>query len=501
LPDNLPLELSSFVDREREVAEVRRLLGDNRLLTLTGPGGCGKTRLALAVASEVAGDVEDGAWWVGLAPLSDQNLISQAIAQALKVREQPGFSLTETLADSLREKRLLLVLDNCEHLIEACARFAHTMLSSCRRLRILATSRETLGVAGEADWRVPSLTVPEVDHPPSVEDAAHYEAIRLFVERARSKLSSFSLTLENARAVAEVCRKLDGIPLAIELAAARVPMLSVERISERLENPLELLSAGDRTAEPRQRTLRATLQWSHELLSEPEQVLFRRLSVFAGGWTLDAAEAVCAGEGIEREEVLNLLSRLGDKSLVVAGAGGPKGALRYRMLEPVRQYARELLEESGEAGRLREQHAGHYLALAEEAQPELKGAKQGEWLGRLEREHGNLRTALGWSVDGGVCRTRIALGGGARAVLVGTRIPERGARMAGEGSRRKWRVAGVSAGEGAERGRLVGALARRPRAGGGAARRRLGFFQRAGRRAGHRHYAGQPGAYGAAPGR
>ena len=409
-PTNLPLELSSFVGREKEVAEVKRLLGDNRLVTLTGPGGCGKTRLALAVAFEVVEDFGEGAWWVGLAPLSDPTLVPQAVAQALEVHEQPGFSLTETLADALRNKRLLLILDNCEHLIEACARFAHTLLTSCRHLRILATSRETLGVAGEADWRVPSLTLPEVERPPSVDDAVHYEATRLFVERARSRLSTFSLTPENAQAVAEVCRKLDGMPLAIELAAARVAMLSVEQISERLEDPLRLLSAGDRTAEPRQRTLRATLEWSHELLSEPERLVFRRLSIFAGGWTLEAAEAVCAGEGLEEEDVLELLSRLGDKSLVVAEVGS-EDAVRYRMLEPVRQYAWKLLEDSGEAEQVRERHATYYLELAEEAEPELKGARQGEWLGRLEREHGKLRTALGWSIEGGDADLGLRLAG------------------------------------------------------------------------------------------
>jgi predicted ATPase/DNA-binding CsgD family transcriptional regulator len=398
-PNNLPLELSSFVGREKEVAEVTRLLENTRLLTLTGSGGCGKTRLALAVATGMAKQFEDGAWWAGLASLSDPDLIAQAVAHVLGVREQPHLPLTETLADSLRKRQLLLVLDNCEHLIETCARFAQRMLLSCPRLQILATSREALGVVGEATWRVPTLTVPERDHPPSVEDAAHYEAIRLFVERARSKLSTFSLRPENASAVARVCCELEGVPLAIELAAARVPILSVEQIAKRLKSPLALLSAGERTAEPRQRTLRATLAWSHELLSDPERVLFRRLSIFAGGWTLEAAETVGPGEGVEQGVILDLLSGLVDKSLVVAEAGS-EDALRYRMLEPVRQYARELLEESGEAERVRERHATYYLELTERAEPELRGPEQLVWLELLGVELDNLRVAVGWSIEG-----------------------------------------------------------------------------------------------------
>ena len=395
---NLPVELSSFIGRGREVAEINQLLAKgNRLISLTGPGGAGKTRLAVAAAFEVADDFQDGVWWVGLASLSDPDLVPQAVAQAVEVREQPDVPLVRTLADSWRDRQMLLVLDNCEHLIEACASFAHTMLTSCRYLRILATTREGLGIAGEANWQVPPLTIPEGGCPVSGEDAAGYEAIALFVERARSMLSTFSLTHENAEAVAEICRKLDGMPLAIELAAARVRLLSVEQIAERLNRPLELLSTGDRTAEPRQRTLRGTLAWSHELLSEPERVLFRRLSVFAGGWTLEARMVGC-GEGIEEREVLNLLSGLVDKSLVEAGSG-TKDGLRYRMLEPVRQYARELLNKSGEEERVRKRHAKHYLTLAREAEPKLSGTRQEEWLERLEREHDNLRAALGWASE------------------------------------------------------------------------------------------------------
>jgi len=400
---NLPLELSSFVGREREIGEVKRLVVEedkNRLVTLTGPGGCGKTRLALAVAFGVAERFEDGAWLVELASLSDPDLMPQAVASALKVRETPGRPLAETLMEHLGAKKMLLVLDNCEHLIEACARFAVALLSSCPGLRILATSRESLGIAGETNWTVPSLSVPAAGEDLSaIESLMRYEALRLFVERARSRLPAFELNDENAGAVVEVCRRLEGMPLAIELAAGRVRVLSVEQIARRLEDSLKLLSAGDRTAAPRHQTLRATLEWSYGLLSEQERDLFRRLSVFAGGWALEAAEAVGAGEGIEEEDVLDLLGGLVDKSLVVAEAGGEGEQLRYRMLEPVRQYGLEMLEESGEAGQSRDRHAGWFLELAEEAEPHLKGRWQVAWLERLEREHSNLRAAIRWLLE------------------------------------------------------------------------------------------------------
>src|SRR5215210_5399636 len=373
-PNNLPLELSSFVGREKELAEVKRLLESTRLLTLTGSGGCGKTRLALAVARELAEGFEDGVWVVELAPLADPTLVPQAVASTLGVREQPGRSLTETLSDYLGSKKVLLVLDNCEHLVEACAELAEALLRSSPELRVLATSREALGITGEVAWLVPSLSLPDLRRLPDIESLPQYEAARLFVERAAAVKPSFTLTEQNAVAVAQVCYRLDGIPLAIELAAARAKVLSVEQIADRLEDSFGLLSAGGRTAMPRHRTLHATMDWSHELLPEEEQILFRRLSVFAGGFTLDAAEAVCAGEELERDEVLESLSHLVDKSLVIMREVGGEG--RYRLLETVRQYAREKLSESGEAGQASERHAGYYLALAEEAEPELKGERQ-----------------------------------------------------------------------------------------------------------------------------
>jgi predicted ATPase len=303
-----------------------------------------------------------------------------ALPQALSVREQPGRPLLETLQDTLRAKKMLLLVDNCEHLMEAVVEVVDTLLVSCTSLRILATSREALNAADEVNWVVPSLTV--IDSP---QQAAHtpreleaYESVRLFVERARQRDPSFVLTLRNAQAVSEVCRRLEGIPLAIELAAGRMGVLSVEQLSARLDDYLRLLSRGSRTAEPRHRSMRATLEWSHELLSEPERMLFRRLSVFAGGWTLEAAEEACAGEGIEEGEVLDLLSELAERSLVLAGTGQEE-PVRYRMPESIRQYGRERLQESGESEAIRSRHAGYYLVLAEgeaaaEADPRMKGS-------------------------------------------------------------------------------------------------------------------------------
>jgi len=324
---NLPATRSSFVGREREMVEVRRELAMTRLLTLTGTGGCGKTRLTLEVARELVGAYPDGVWLVELAPLSERALVPQALAAALGVQEQPERSLTDTLVDFLRKKKALLVLDNCEHLVDAVARLTDILLNSCPHLRVLATSRETLDVEGELNWLVPSLSVPRLRRPPTVGELEGYESVRLFVERAQYRNPAFSLTPENAQAVAKICKRLDGIPLAIELAAARVGF-SVEQIATRLDDSLRLLTAGSRTASPRQRTLRGALDWSYDLLSKPERVLFARLSVFAGGWTLEAAEAVGSGKGIEEEDVLDLVSRLVDKSLVVVGTTAG-GVVRY----------------------------------------------------------------------------------------------------------------------------------------------------------------------------
>jgi predicted ATPase len=393
----LPAPRSRFVGRERELKEVKRALAMTRLLTLTGAGGSGKMRLALEVGRDLVGAYPDGVWLVELAPLWEGKLVAHAVAKALGVPEQPGRSLTDALVDALHEERVLVVLNNCEHLIEEAARLIDVLLGLCPRLRILATSREALNVEGEVVWRVHTLAVPDSGRPPAPEELRRYDAVRLFVERARLRLPDFEPTPQNAGALVQICRRLEGMPLAIELAAARVGMLSLEQISGRLEDSLKLLTGGNRTATLRQRTLRGALDWSHELLSEEERGLFRRLSAFARGWTLEAAEAVGAADGIEEEDILDLLSNLVDKSLVVTEAEAPD-EVRYRMLEAVRQYAREQLEESEEAEAIRRRYASFYLALAKDAEPGLTGAQQQAWADRLETEHDNMRAALSWSL-------------------------------------------------------------------------------------------------------
>jgi predicted ATPase/DNA-binding CsgD family transcriptional regulator len=408
-PNNLPLQLSSFIGRGHEVAEVETLLSDHRLLTLTGPGGSGKTRLALAVASKVVDDFRDGVWLVELAPLSDPDLVAHAVAQALGVREAPGRPLIGVLLEHLESRRALLVLDNCEHLIDACATLADTLLRSCPKVRILASSREALGIAGERTWPVPPLSSPDSHNLPPVEELRSYEAIRLFAKRAKAVVPTFELTESNAPTVVRVCRMLDGMPLAIELAAARVRVLSVEQICSRLEDSFVLLTGGNRNTLPRQRTLRAAIDWSHVLLGDKEQGLFRRLSVFTGGFDLDAAEEVCGGEDLERDEVLDQLTSLVDKSLVEVAERG--GAARYRLLETVRQYAREKLEGSGDKPSIRRRHAGFFLELAEHVEPKINGKDREFWLGRLDTEHDNLRVALAWSQETAEAETALRLAG------------------------------------------------------------------------------------------
>jgi non-specific serine/threonine protein kinase len=412
--NNLPRQLTSFIGRKREIEEVKRLLSTTYLLTLTGAGGCGKTRLALEVATDLIEEYEDGVWLVELAALSAPNLVPQEVASTLGVSEQQDRSLTDTLSDYLRSKKLLLVLDNCEHLIEACATLAEALLHACPNLRILATSREGLRIAGETAWRVPSLSLPDPEQIPSLEaaDVRQYEAIDLFRERALAAFPSFALTKENARTVVQICQLLDGIPLAIELAAALVEVLSVDQILSRLDDRFRLLTGGSRTALPRQQTLLATIEWSHDLLSEKERVLLRRLSVFAGGWTLSAAEAVCSDRergGILSDEVLPLLTRLVNKSLVDVERQDRE--TRYRLLETVRQYARDKLVESGEAEVLRGRHLEWYLGLAERAEPELFGAEQAIWFDRLDAELDNIRAALEWSLGGGEAEAGLRLAG------------------------------------------------------------------------------------------
>jgi predicted ATPase/DNA-binding SARP family transcriptional activator/class 3 adenylate cyclase len=477
---NLPAPLTSFIGREQAMAEVKQLLGHAvacqpsavsptkaaldltdsrqpiaaspvpdgpRLLTLTGSGGCGKTRLALQVAADLLEAYADGVWLVELAALSDPALVPQTVASALGVREESGRPLTAILTDYLRPKQVLVILDNCEHLLTACAQLADALLRGCPQLRILASSREGLGIGGEQTYRVPSLSLPPAEgvggwglgvgaglalpnpQAPAPNPLMQFEAIRLFADRARLSQATFAVTQANAPAVAQVCQRLDGIPLAIELAAARVRALPVEQIDERLDDMFRLLTGGSRAALPRQQTLRALIDWSYDLLSPPERVLLQRLSVFARGCTLAAAEAVCSDFGfsildfglpaksktledrrplsdpiqnpnaqrapeIQNEEVLDLLMSLVDKSLVQYEQRGEQA--RYWLLETVRQYGRARLLEVGEAEVVRGRHADYFLQLAEQAEPELRGPGQNLRADRLEAEHDNLRAALTW---------------------------------------------------------------------------------------------------------
>ena len=410
---NLPAPRTSFVGREQEMVEVKRLLAMTRLLTLTGVGGSGKTRLALVVGRDLVELYADGVWLVELAGLSEGKLVPQAVATALGIKERPGQPIIDTLIESLRAEQTLLLVDNCEHLLEATAGLVDAVLDSCPQVRIVVTSREALNVSGEVRWSVPALSVPGPQDTSSSEEVEGFESVRLFVERACQRAPTFALTSGNFEAVAEICRKLDGIPLALELAAARVEVLAVTEIASRLGHSLKLLTDGGRTVVPRQRTLRGTLDWSYELLLEGEKKLFRRLSVFAGGWTLEASEAVASGEGVEEGEVLDLLSKLVEKSLVVVEPTA-EGEVRYKLLEPVRQHALAKLKENGEAESARRSHAEHFLSLAEEAEPELFGPREVEWWTRLEEEHDNVRVALSWSLEGADSELGLRLAGALR---------------------------------------------------------------------------------------
>ena len=391
--------------------EVKRELEMSRLLTITGAGGSGKTRLALEVSRDLLEAYSDGVWLVEFAPLSEEALVPKAVAEAVEVPERPDEPLVDTLTEVLDSRELLLVLDNCEHLLEATARLVDVLLDSCPNLRVLATSREGLGVEGEVRWPVPPLSAPDPQYSSTVEELERLESARLFLARARNRDPSFTFTPGNSQTVAELCSKLEGIPLAIELAAARVGTLSLEQISQRLEGSLELLTRGARTATPRQRTIRGTLDWSHELLYERERKVFRRLSVFAGGWTLEASEVVVSDESVGKSEVLELLSELVEKSLAIAELTAESGGVRYRLLDSIRQYALEKLEQSGEAEDVMQAHAEYFLALAEEAEPELIGPREAEWFERLEEELDNFRAALSWASEYGEAELGLRLAG------------------------------------------------------------------------------------------
>jgi len=392
---NMPSELTTFVGRIKEVEHLVGLLSGSRLVTLAGAGGSGKTRLAQQIGLQIVGTFPHGAWFVDLAPTNSPDLLASVVARTLDVPEKPGATMEQTLIEWLRPHRLLIILDNCEHLVDACAAFTESVLRHAPSLRILATSREALNVPGEVVWRVPPLALPPDLETRGVDEMLAFDAIRLFAERAAA-VTSFQLTDDNVGIVADICRRLDGVPLAIELAAARVKLLSAAQIRDRLHDRFRLLAGGARTVVARQRTLEATVDWSYELLAEVERRLLARLAIFSGGWTLEAAEQVCGGGGIDAGDVLELLSRLVDKSLVMVedSAADP----RYRLLETIRQYGRDRLVRSGEVDALGSAHLAYFLAFALEAEPRIIGPEQTAWLNRLDLEHDNLRSAMDWAL-------------------------------------------------------------------------------------------------------
>jgi predicted ATPase/class 3 adenylate cyclase len=388
-PNNLPPQLTTFVGRERELAEARELLSRHRMLTLCGMGGLGKSRLSLQLAGAVLGEYPDGAWFVDLAGISDPGLVPQAIATTLGVREDAGGTAADALMRFVQDRALLLILDNCEHLVDACARVAADLLRASPGVRIVATSRENLRVPGEAAYPVPALAVPAAGEETDIGSIARREAVLLFLDRAAAAQPGFRLTERNASQIGEICRRLDGMPLAIELVAARLRALSIDAIAARIGDALRLLSGGARTLLPRQQTLRALVDWSHDLLTEPEKALFRRLSACAGGWSVEAAEAVGAGDPIAREDVIDLLASLVDKSLVAFDAESG----RYRQLDTIRPYAAEKLRAADEEDATCRRHLEHFLALAEAMRPVLASPSGAGALARLDRDRENLLAA------------------------------------------------------------------------------------------------------------
>lgn len=392
---NLPIQLTSFIGREKEIAETSQLLEGHHLVTLTGSGGIGKTRLALQVAAKSLASFPSGVWLVEFAPISDPKLVPFTLANLFGLREsgESNSSLTEQLVEYFRSRKALLVFDNCEHLIEATARLADLLLQSCNDLFILASSREALGIKGELAYRVPSLNIPDKNS--DMDSLWKSESARLFIERALDASPDFSLTPNNASTVAQICHRLDGIPLALELAAARIKMMTVKEIAERLDDRFRLLTGGVRTTLPRHQTLRAMIDWSYNLLSEQEKTLFRKLAVFVGGWTLEAAESVCSGEGIESDSILDLMAQLVNKSLIIVE--GVENESRYRRLETIRQYAHEKLFDSGEVEAVHQKHGEWFLAAANHAEAEyLSGQNDISVLNKFENDHENFRAALDW---------------------------------------------------------------------------------------------------------
>lgn len=395
VPNNLPVQRTSFVGREKEITEVKSLLEHTRLLTLTGAGGTGKTRISLQTAADLLELYPDGIWLVELAPRTDPNLVLQAVAEVMGVYEERGKPLSSSLLTALKTRHVLLVLDNCEHLIVGCRSVVSDIIRVCPNVRIMASSREPLGVSGEQIYRVPSLALPERITSQKAEDMAKYEALSLFEERAKQVMPTFSIRDENLRFVIEICRRLDGIPLAIELAAARARTLPVDEILTRLDNRFALLTGGPHDVSSRQQTLQALIDWSYDLLNERERSTLLNLSVFSGGWTLAAASSVCAADGVSQDSAVDVITDLVDKSLVIYKEGNIDDR-RYRLQETVQQYARERLQGSGVEEDVCQRHCDCFLAQAENADAQLRGPKQQEWLERVEIEHDNFRAALSW---------------------------------------------------------------------------------------------------------
>ncbi|MFN0056003.1 MAG: protein kinase domain-containing protein [Planctomycetales bacterium] len=396
IPNNLPQQVTSFVGREQVLARLKRSLSSSRLVTLLGTGGAGKSRLSVQAGADLLGGYPDGVWFVELAPLTDESLVPQTVAAVIGIREEGTRPIVQTLHERLKSQQMLIILDNCEHLVPACAALAEGLLRKCPQVRILASSRERLAIGGELEFRVPTLSLPAKADGVSAEQALEFEAVSLFVQRAQAVSPSFQITHQNTRVIIDICRHLDGIPLAIELAAPRVRALALEDLRSRLDDCLRVLSGGLRTAQRRQQTIRALIDWSYDLLAEPERKLLARLGVFAGGWTMEAAEKICAGEGIEVFEVLDLLTSLVDKSLVMADTESRHA--RYRLLETVRQYAHDKLHDFGQADHFRKRHQEHYLAFVQNAHQRLNSAEGGLWADRFEIDHDNIRAAIDFAV-------------------------------------------------------------------------------------------------------
>ena len=393
---NLPQRLTSFIGRETEVEAIAELLVQNRLVMLMGVGGIGKTTLSIQMGHQLGETFPDGVWLVDLVPISDPVLLPQTVAYALGLRESSDRPISDILFDFLKDKEILLILDNCEHIIQAAAHFSELSLQACSRLKILANSREKLDIVGEIPFYVPPLSIPEILKTETWTQWHQYEAVCLFVERAKTVLPTFQVTQDNIEPLVQICQQLDGIPLALELAAARIKMLSIQQISARLDDRFRLLTGGGRTTVPRQQTLRALVDWSWELLSETEQALLQRLSVFAGGMNLNAVEAVCAGDGLDVYELLDLLTSLVNKSLVVVRREQGQEA-RYHLLETIRHYAQERLAEAGQTEKFRDRHLAYFWQVAAQAEQELVKPDQAAWIKMLERELDNIRAALRWA--------------------------------------------------------------------------------------------------------